>query len=317
MKALRFHETGDLGKLQIEEVAKPEAKEGEVLVQIRAASINPADIKNVLGLMKGRTTLPRIPGRDFAGIIMSGKRMGEEVFGSSPVGLDVDGVQAEYAVVSEECLIPKPKDISFEAASAIGIPYITAWVAIMESANIQPSDTVLITGAGGSVAQVAISLAKYKGAIVLGAAREAIQSDKIDVAIDLKNEDLYEACMKATDNKGVDVTLDTVGGELFEQTMRALANRGTHIVIASKEPKVSFNLIDFYRHQGKIIGIDTLQLSPKESRDSIMKILPLILEGLVPLPKINAISLQDAPLAYQKINSGELKGKIVISFVKK
>ncbi len=309
MKALRFHKTGDLQELRIEEMAMPVPKEGEVLVAVKAASINPADIKNVLGLMKGRTTLPRTPGRDFAGIIVES---GAEVFGSCPVGLSSDGVQAEFASVPKNCIIPKPKDLSFEAASAIGIPYITAWAAIMENGDVKPGDTVLITGAGGSVGTIASALAKYRGARVLGAVRKSINSKAIDVLIDLENEDLYEACMKATDNQGVDVILDTVGGELFSPCIRSLANGGRHIVIASTEQNVSFNLIDFYRHRAKIIGIDTLQLSSEESRDMIMKILPLIVEGNIEAPKPCVISLKDAPSAYQKLHTGEIKGKVVI-----
>lgn len=316
MKALRFHETGSLQNLKIEEVPLPEPKDGEVLVRIKAASINPADIKNVLGVMKGRTTLPRIPGRDFAGTVVKGANLeGKAVFGSCPVGFSSDGVQAEYALLPADGLILKPESLSFEACAAIGIPYMTAWAALIEAAKIGPNEQVLITGVNGAVGSIAAALAKHKGAKVLGVIRKGSEKKSpspVDVWIDLEKEELAKACMQATGQKGVNVTFDTVGGALFRDCIHCLGDFGRHVVIASQEPTVSFDIVDFYHRQAKIIGVDTLKFSAKESTEYLKQILPLITAGTLEAPAPKTVPLDQAPAAYQQIQEGTLKGKVVI-----
>ena len=163
MKSLRFTEFGPPSVLRIEEVAIPEPGEGEALVQVRAAAINPSDIGNVAGHFKN-TTLPRTPGRDFAGTVVKGKHPeGAEVWGSSPkLGIIRDGSHAEYVVVPAETLSLKPRPLSIAQAAAIGVPYITAWAAVVRAAQIQPGETILVVGAAGAVGQAAIQIANWK-----------------------------------------------------------------------------------------------------------------------------------------------------------
>src|ERR1017187_7947319 len=125
MKSLRFTEFGPPSVLRIEEVPIPEPGEGEALVRVKAAAINPSDIGNVAGRFK-KTTLPRTPGRDFAGVVVKGKQHeGEEVWGSAPMlGIVRDGSHAEYVVVPAETLSLKPKSLSMAQAATIGIPCI-------------------------------------------------------------------------------------------------------------------------------------------------------------------------------------------------
>ena len=159
MKALRFAEFGPPSVLRIEEVAIPEPGEGEALVHVKAAAINPSDIGNVAGRFK-KTTLPRTPGRDFAGVVVKGKQHeGEEVWGSSPkLGIVRDGSHAEYVVVPAETLSLKPKSLSMTQAAAIGVPYITAWASVVNAAQIQAGETILIVGAAGAVGQAATQI---------------------------------------------------------------------------------------------------------------------------------------------------------------
>src|ERR1700685_3872604 len=154
VKALRFAEFGSPSVLRIEEVPIPEPNEGEALVRVKAAGINPSDIGNVAGRF-AKTTLPRTPGRDFAGVVIKGKQHeGEEVWGSAPnLGIVRDGSHAEYVVVPMETLSPKPKSLSVAQAAAIGIPYITAWASVVNAARIQAGEAILIVGAAGAVRQ--------------------------------------------------------------------------------------------------------------------------------------------------------------------
>src|SRR5271170_5146539 len=163
MKALRFSAFGPPSVLRIDEIPIPQPGEGESLIQVKAAAINPSDIGNVAGRFK-KTTLPRTPGRDFAGIVVKGNHPeGTEVWGSSgTLGIVRDGSHAEYVVVPAETLSPKPKSLSMAQAAAIGVPYITAWASVVSAAQIQPGETLLMVGAAGAVGQAATQIANWK-----------------------------------------------------------------------------------------------------------------------------------------------------------
>lgn len=316
MKALRFREVGDVSKLGFEEVALPEPGPGEVLVQVKAFAINPSDIKNVLGNMVGLTTLPRIPGRDFAGIVAKGgKWQGQEVFGSAQMGFDRDGVQAEYVVVPEDALVRKPKELSFEVCASFGIPYITAWTTIVEQGRVKKGDDVLITGVNGAVGSVAAQIAKYKGARVFGAARSlsgVLNRSVIDRLIDLEKEDLVQIILQETANKGVELTLDTVGGVLFSACLKSLATAGRHIAIATTTPEVSFNLLDFYRRDQSLLGINSLRFINSQTAAILQKVLSLVSEGALDAPQPKVFAFEQALQAYEQIHAGTLKGKVAI-----
>jgi NADPH:quinone reductase len=145
MRALRFEKTGSLNELSIRELPIPTPIAGEVLVQIKATAINPSDVKNVLGKMH-ETTLPRIPGRDFAGVVVSGsdELSGASVFGSGGnLGFGRDGSHAEYVVVPASAVLPMPGNLSFEQAAGIGVPYVTAWAALANAASQREGQTVI------------------------------------------------------------------------------------------------------------------------------------------------------------------------------
>jgi NADPH2:quinone reductase len=143
MRALRFEKTGSLDDLSIRELPIPTPAAGEVLVQVKAAAVNPSDVKNVQGKMH-ETSVPRTPGRDFAGVVAGGldELSGQAVFGSGGnLGFGRDGSHAEYVVVPANAVLPLPRNFSFEQAAAIGVAYITAWAALVNAARIQPGET--------------------------------------------------------------------------------------------------------------------------------------------------------------------------------
>src|SRR5271163_4950228 len=193
MKSLRFTEFGPPAVLRIEEVPIPEPGDGEALVQVKAAAINPSDIGNVAGRFK-KTTLPRTPGRDFAGIVVTGMHPeGAEVWGSSAkLGIMCDGSHAEYVVVPAETLSLKPKPLSMAQAAAIGVPYITAWASIVSAAQIQAGETILIVGAAGAVGQAAAQIASWKKARVIGADHTSGPIPGTESVINTEAEDLRQ-----------------------------------------------------------------------------------------------------------------------------
>ena len=216
MNALRFSKFGLPSVLGIEEIPRPEPHDGEALVKVKATAINPSDVKNVAGLFSG-TTLPRTPGRDFSGVVIAGKKYeGEEVWSSGPdLGITRDAAQAEYVTIPEEALSLKPRTLSFEQAAAIGVPFVTAWFALVRAAQLEPGETILIIGAAGAVGQAATQIANWRGSRVLGAARSSNPIPGAVAVINTRTEDLPKRAFELTDGKGVDAVLDAVGGPMF------------------------------------------------------------------------------------------------------
>jgi len=316
MKALRFAEFGPPSVLRIEEVAIPEPGEGEALVRVQAAAINPSDIADVLGRFKN-TTLPRTPGRDFAGVVVKGKQHeGEEVWGSSPnLGIVRDGSHAEYVIVPVEALSRKPKGLSMAQAAAIGIPFLTAWTSVVSAAQLQPGETILIVGAAGAVGQAAAQIAKWKQARVIGA---DITSDPIpgtESAVDTKTEDLRERVLELTARRGVDVVFDTVGGAMFEPALRSLALGGRQVVISSAgEPRVSFNLMDFYHNASRLIGVDSYGLTAQQAGEIADTLRPGFETGVLRPSPIEIVPFENAVEAYNRVAARQAKAKLVLSF---
>jgi NADPH2:quinone reductase len=202
MKSLRFTEFGPPSILRIEEASIPEPGQAEVLIRVKAAGINPSDIGNVAGRFK-HTTLPRTPGRDFAGIAVKGlDNEGAEVWCSSPdLGIVRDGSHAEYVVVPAETLSLKPKSLTMAQAAAIGVPYITAWASVVNAAQIQPGETVLIVGAAGAVGQAGAQIANWKQARVIGADTRSDPIPGTEAVVNTKTEDLRERVLELTAGK--------------------------------------------------------------------------------------------------------------------
>jgi NADPH:quinone reductase len=316
MKALRFHAFGPPSVLQIDEIPMPEPGEGEALIQVRAAAINPSDIGNVAGRFKN-TTLPRTPGRDFAGVVVKGKHHeGEEVWGSSPtLGILLDGSHAEYVVAPAETLSPKPKSLSMAQAAAIGVPFITAWASVATAAQIQAGETILIVGAGGAVGQAAIQIANWKQAHVIGA---DVTSDPIpgtESVINTAAEDLREKVMELTSGKGVDVVFDTVGGSMFEPALRSLRLGGRQVVISSAgAPRVSFNLVDFYHNLSRLIGVDSFGLTTRQVREIEDELRPGFEKGILKPPLIEVVPFENALDAYSRVAARQTTKKLVLGF---
>jgi NADPH2:quinone reductase len=316
MKSLRFSEFGPPSVLRIEEVPIPEPGEGEALVQVKAAAINPSDTGNVAGHFKN-TTLPRTPGRDFAGIAVKGMHHeGAEVWGSfGKLGIVLDGSHAEYVVVPVETLSIKPKSLSMAQAAAIGVPFITAWASVVSAAQIQPGETILVVGAAGAVGQAAIQIANWKQARVIAADMRSDPIPGAEAVIDTKTEDLEKWVLELTAGKGVDAVFDTVGGPMFEPALRSLRFGGRQVAISSAgQPRVSFNLRDFYHNFSRLLGVDSFGLtSPQIAEIEAELRLGFETGALKPLP-IEIVPFESAVDAYSRVAAGQARTKQVLSF---
>ncbi len=316
MKALRFSAFGPPTVLRIDQIPMPEPGDGEALVQVKAAAINPSDYKNVSGYFKS-TTLPRTPGRDFAGIVVKGRRHeAEDVWGSSPtLGMVHDGSHAEYVVVPEETLSLKPKSLSMGQAAAIGVPYITAWASVVVAAQIQAGETILIVGAAGAVGQAATQIANWKQARVIGAATTSDPIPGTGSVINTKTEDLRERVRELTGGRGVDAVLDTVGGPMFEPALRSLRFGGRQVAITSTgDPRVSFNLIDFYHNFSRLLGVDSNGLTTRQVGEIEDQLRPGFETGALKPPAIEIVPFQKGVDAYSRLATGQTKAKLVLVF---
>lgn len=312
MKALRFHHYGAPTALAIEEIETPQPRNGESLVQIHAAAVNPSDVKNVAGVFN--TPLPRTPGRDYAGTVIAGEGKGREVWGSGPgFGVVRDGSHAEFVAIPATWLADKPAMLSMQEASTIGVPFIVAWNGLVQEANLQPEETILVTGAMGAVGRAVTQIAHWKGARVIGADITDRTSD-CERYVNTKTHDLVAEVKAATDGKGVDLVYDTVGGPLFEQCLKSLRVGGRQIAMTSVgERRVSFDLIDFYHNLTHLIGVDSLKLSGPQ----IAAIMDAIKAGfetgaLKPFP-IKGWRLEEAAAAYSAVEKGAGPEKQVLT----
>jgi NADPH:quinone reductase-like Zn-dependent oxidoreductase len=200
-------------------------------------------------------------------------------------------------------------------ASAVGIPFMTAWAAVVSAAQIQPREIILIVGAAGSVGQAAAQIANWKQARVFGAATASDPIPGAEWVINTRTEDLRERVLELTGGKGVDAVLDTVGGAMFEPALRSLKLAGRHVAIASAgNPRVSFNLVDFYHNLSRLIGVDSYGLTLGQVAEIADELRPGFETGALKVPEIEIVPFENAVDAYVRVATRQAKARLVLSF---
>ncbi len=320
MRALRFHQHGEPTVLHLETVPDPQPDDSHAVVAVHAASINPSDVGNVAGRFP-RTTLPRIPGRDYAGVVAAGPAdwIGAEVWGTGDAGYTQDGSHAELIRVPIASLRRKPSTLSYEQAASIGVTFAAAWLGVVDYAQLQAGETLVVIGASGGVGGAAVQIGRHLGARIFGIDRSAPDAASpaarmAERIITPAPENAAAAVRAITGGHGADVVLNTVGGATFEPSLGMLAHRGRLAVLASPgQRRVGLDLLDFYHNESRIFGVDTL------ARD--MTASAAILDGLFSgfqdgsfLPPIidRAVDLDHAVEAYQAVAAGA-RGRVVLT----
>jgi len=291
MKAVRAHGYGDAGMLSFEDAPLPSPGEGEVLVRVHAASVNPADWK----------LRAIIPGRDVSGVVeavgpgVTRFAHGDAVFGNA------DGAYAQYAVANEAALARKPLTVDHIHAAAIPLAALTAWQALFEIAGLKEGRRLLIHGAAGGVGSFAVQLAKWKGARVAGTASSRNQlflmSLGVDQAIDhfgQRFEDLVGP---------VDVVLDTVGGDAQRRSWNVLRKGGMLV------STVALPSAEEARRREATAAIFT----SRPDGAQLAQIGELIDFGYVRPVVETVLPLSHAKRAHQISEAGHARGKIVLS----
>ncbi len=310
MRALRLNEYGQPWVLKLEEIPKPQLHAGEVLVKVEAAGINRSDIVAVAGGFK--SSLPRTPGRDFAGVIAAGPDAGLEVWGSGAgFGVSRDGAHAEFVAVPRAWLSPKPHRLSMAQAAASGVPFIVAFEALVTVGAIQKGETLLVSGSEGAVGRAAAQIAHWRGARVIGVQRSANPSEADDI-VDTITEDANQAVEALTRGAGVDIALDAVGGDLFEPMLKSLRPGGRQVSIArGSRPRVEFNLRDFFHNRTTLHGVDTSELSGERVAEILQVLSSGFEEGTLSAPETWEASLERAVDSYQAVVRGARERQIL------
>jgi NADPH:quinone reductase-like Zn-dependent oxidoreductase len=292
----------------------------EVLIEVKAAAVNPSDVKAATGLMP-YAVFPRTPGRDYAGVVVDGPAdwISREVFGSSgDLGIRRDGTHATHLAVEADAVVEKPKTLSWDEAAGIGVPFVTAMEGFRRAGMPNKDETVLVMGVNGKVGQSAVQIATWSGARVIGVVRknepyQGHANSRIDV-IDASVTDVATRVRELTHGKGADIVFNTVGDPYFQAAHKSLALRGRQILIAAVNPIVQFNILEFYRGQHSYVGIDTLALSSIATGAVLRELGPGFASGqLKPFPiKPGAIyPLEDAKAAFLAV-AGSSRDRVIL-----
>ena len=230
---------------------------------------------------------------------------GKEVWGSGAgFGVSHDGTHAQYVVVGSDGLSEKPASLSMEQASAVGVPYLAAWAGLVDAANIQAGETVLITGALGAVGRAATQIAHWKKAKVIGADISDKPSDA-DVFINTKTKELPVEVKAVTNGKGADLVFDAVGGPMFEPCLKSLRLGGRQVAITSiGNGRVEFSLVDFYHNLQRLIGVDTMKLTGPAIAKIMDELRAGFEGGYLRTSPVQSWSLDQAIDAYTAVEKG-------------
>ncbi len=323
MRALRFDRFGDPHILELASLPDPTAQHGDAVIAVKAASVNPSDLGNVAGNMPG-TVLPRVPGRDFSGVVTDGPRdwIGAEVWGTGggDIGITRDGSHAELLAVPAAALARKPGRLSFEEASAVGVNFITAWLGAVEAAQLAAGENIAIFGVSGGVGGAVAQIARALGARVIGADRvrpadgtPAASIIEGFIAFDGSPEDVGSQVRRFTAGHGADVVYDAVGGVTTQAALASLAHRGRLVVISAVGTRtVQIDLTDLYHNETRILGCNSGCLDVVECGARLKLLAPYFESGQFrPLPIADRYRLDEGTDAYLAVEKG-IRGRVVI-----
>lgn len=311
MRAAQINSYGGQDVVEFtEDALKPTPSAGEVLVEVKASGVNPFDWKVRDGLMQGMGELkfPATLGGDFAGIVaelgegVTGLKVGQEVYGQAGA-LSGQGSFAEFAPIKADSVASKPEGIDFVAAAAVPLTGVSAYQALVDHANLQSGQKILIHGGGGGIGTVAIQLAKYLGAtVVTTAAPKDIQYVKglgADEAIDFTSQDFTQLV------KDCDVVYDLVGGDVTDKSYQVLKPGGVLVTMVGKPNEELEKKYDV-----KFIGQFT-----KVTRDRLEKVGQLVSDGTIKIHVDKTYSLEAAAEALEYLKQSHPQGKVVLEIV--
>ena len=322
MKALLCKEFGPPESLVLEEVPSPTAGAGEVVVSIKAASVNFPDVLIIQNKYQFKPPLPFSPGSELAGVVKEvGAGVANVKVGDKVIAFTTYGAFAEEVKTEAARLLPLPEGMSFEEGASFILTYGTTDHALRDRAQMKAGETLLVLGAAGGVGVAAIEVGKAMGARVIACASSdeklaVCRQHGADDTINYASEDLRERIKALTGGKGVDVVYDAVGGTYTELAFRSIAWRGRHLVIgfaAGDIPKLPLNLA--LLKGASMVGVfwgDFTKREPQAFAESARQLGRWYREGRLK-PHVSAtFPLEKAADAIKLLASRQAKGKVVI-----
>jgi NADPH:quinone reductase len=318
MKAIRVHEFGGPEVLRLEDVPNPAPAPGHVVVQIKAAGVNPVDTYLRAGTYVFKPPLPYTPGMDAAGVVESvGQgvtrvKEGDRVY----IAGSVSGSYAEKAVCTESQVYPLPHKISFAQGAGVYIPYGTAYRALFQIGQAHAGDIVFINGASGGVGTAAVQFARAAGLTVIGSAgtpkgRELVLREGAHFALDHRAPEYLEQVKSITGGRGVDVILEMLANVNLGKVLSLLAPRGRVVVVGSRGP-VEINARDLMGRDASIRGMSML-VAPAADLVAVHAAIYAGLENGTLRPVVGQeIPLADAVRAHKAVMEPGAHGKIVL-----
>ena len=304
------------------ELPTPQPKADEVLIEIKAASLNFPDLLIVQNKYQMKPPLPFVPGSEYAGIVQA---VGGEVkhleVGQPVACLSGTGGFGTHTLAPAALCMPLPAGFPFVDAAAFIMIYATSHHALVDRAQLKAGETVLVLGAAGGVGTAAIQIAKACGARVIAAASsdekcELCKSIGADATVNYSTENLREAIKALTDGKGPDVIYDPVGGEYAEPAFRSIAWRGRYLVVgfaAGPIPALPFNLA--LLKGASIVGVfwgDFARREPKANAAMMMELAQWYAQGKVKPVIDSTMPMADLKAAFAHMGSRGVKGKLVM-----
>jgi NADPH2:quinone reductase len=325
MRAVWIKEFGGAENLEVREAdpaAKPE--NGEVLVWVKAAGLNRADLLQAQGHYPAPAGYPeRIPGMEFAGeVLETGDDVKTFKAGDRVFGIIAGGAQAEYVLTKESHLIKIPADLGFVEAAAIPEVFITAHDAVFTQADLQPGETLLIHAVGSGVGLAALQLAKAHGAIVIGTSRtmdklERCKEFGLDNGILTDGEVDLAGKVKETGANGANVILDLVGAKYFEANLQSLALKGRLMLVGlTGGAQAELNMGLALHKRAKIIGTVLRGRSDADKAEATRafaeQVIPLLENGKIKANVDKVFPLSEVKQAYEYLGSNASFGKVIL-----
>jgi NADPH:quinone reductase len=307
--AVRVHEFGDPDVLLLEEVPRPEPVEGEVLVRIQAAGVNPFETYVRAGSYTELPALPYTPGCDAAGVRAD---TGERVY----VTGSLSGTYAEYALCRAEDVRPLPHDLSFAQGAAIGVPYLTAYRALVQRAVPEPGEHVLVHGASGGVGIATVQLALAAGLEVVGTAGSEAGSELVAAqgevrVLDHRDPAHLQEAIGLTGGRGFDIIVEFLANANLGGDFKALAQRGRIVVVGSRGV-TEVDARDLMNAEGAVLGMRMPNARPDET-EAARAAVEAGLRGGVLRPVVGReLPLAEAARAHSLIMERPALGKLVL-----
>lgn len=322
MKAIVCHDFAPVSDLKYEDFEAPKAGKAQVVIDVAAAGVNFPDSLLVQGLYQLKPELPFIPGTEVAGTV---SEVGEGVkhlkVGMRVLGICSLGGYAEKVAVPASQVMPIPDLIPLEEAAGLVTAHATAHHALKQRAQIQPGETLLVTGAAGGTGLAAVQIAKEMGATVIAACSsdekcEVAKQNGAEHTINYSEQDLKDAIKTLTKGKGVDVVYECVGGDIFHACSRSVAWGGRLLIIGfagGDIPKFPVNLalVKGYSVVGVFWG-SFVAHEPQTFVANMEELITWYAKGKVKVHIDEAFALKDAVKAIDKVTNRQVKGKVVI-----